>query len=291
MKNQGVLKGYGDGTFKPGNPVNRVEVLKILFLGSAIQVASTVSDVTFPDVPAEEWFATYVKKAKDLKIIKGNPDGTFAPARQVNKAEFLKMMLAANNVDLSGHQNLDYDLYPDAKREDWFLPYVSYAKNIGLIYPNGQGYIEPAKALTRGEVAEIMYRLIVVQKGGEVQQLLSQAEANLVQVLQDVQKGDVSHAEIMVGDAVNFTSQALTKRPDEKVVKAAVKIAEAFQQLVEAYKLGQEGKGNDAVEKANQCKNTATAAWEEDNAVQPIAHQIKVLAQSIIDQVLEQTTE
>ena len=46
----------------------------------------------FPDVPENAWFYGYVNQIKDWGVISGNDDGTFAPERNINRAEFAKML-------------------------------------------------------------------------------------------------------------------------------------------------------------------------------------------------------
>ncbi len=47
----------------------------------------------FPDVQLDDWFAEYVLEIKDWGVVSGNDDGTFAPARNINRAEFSKMLV------------------------------------------------------------------------------------------------------------------------------------------------------------------------------------------------------
>ncbi len=69
----GVINGYDDGTFKPANPVNRAEMLKIIFAARE-EDAGTYPGNCFTDVK-DELFAPYVCRAKDLGIVQGYPDG------------------------------------------------------------------------------------------------------------------------------------------------------------------------------------------------------------------------
>ena len=55
----GVVKGYGDGTFQPANPVTAAEALTMVL--NALKV----------DAGAGEWPATVMNKAKELKLADG----------------------------------------------------------------------------------------------------------------------------------------------------------------------------------------------------------------------------
>lgn len=60
-----------------------------LLLGGIVVGQSIQS---FPDVSPNDWFHTYVEEIKDWGVVSGNDDGTFAPARNINRAEFSKML-------------------------------------------------------------------------------------------------------------------------------------------------------------------------------------------------------
>ena len=54
--------------------------------------------------------------------------------------------------------------FADVETDSWFAPYFQYAKKKNLIEADAQGNIAAGKTLTRGEVAEIMYRLLRIQE-------------------------------------------------------------------------------------------------------------------------------
>lgn len=64
-----------------------------LVLGLTAGAYSLSGANTFPDVSPSDWFAQYVNQIKDWGIISGNDDGTFAPGRNVNRAELAKMFV------------------------------------------------------------------------------------------------------------------------------------------------------------------------------------------------------
>jgi hypothetical protein len=86
----GVISGYSDGTFRPGNDVSRAQAAKILVLGKAWPLVSP-PDPTFTDVPPGDWAYSYVETAVQHAIVTGYPDGTFRPALSVSRAQLSKM--------------------------------------------------------------------------------------------------------------------------------------------------------------------------------------------------------
>jgi hypothetical protein len=93
----GIIAGFPDGTYRPGEPVTRAQFAKIIVtalgVGEAAQYAAGTTK--FADVPADHWATGYINVAADLGIIVGYPDGTFAPENQVSYAEAIKMIVAA----------------------------------------------------------------------------------------------------------------------------------------------------------------------------------------------------
>lgn len=285
LAESGALNGYADGTFKPDNPINRAEVLKVILNGSAIDSPEDFGNSSFPDVRAEDWFARYVMKAKTLEIVKGNDvDGTFAPARQVNKAEFLKMLLMANNIQPEAAA-MDQDIAQDVPKDVWFASYLNYAYQVGLVTKTSEGLLQPEKLLTRGEVADMMYLLILIKNSKDTQFLLHRAEAELAQIEVYIAANKVLNAKRASELAVDLTQQALKNMPDNNVVLGAAKLARAYDWLVDAFVYGIQKDNVAAAEWANKAIGKATEAWEVNNATQPIARHIKDRAREILAQV------
>lgn len=55
------------------------------------------ANMTFPDVNTSDWFYDDVNKMVDWGVIQGNEDGTFAPERNVNRAELSAMWTRYND--------------------------------------------------------------------------------------------------------------------------------------------------------------------------------------------------
>ncbi|MFC1615572.1 S-layer homology domain-containing protein [Patescibacteria group bacterium] len=275
LVNLNIVNGYPDGTFGPDIILNRAEALKMILISAEIPSSEEFLKTGFPDVPLESWFSEYVVKAESLGIINGNPDGTFTPERKVNKAEFLKMILESFNVDLSQHMNVSEALSNDTYPGEWYLPYLSYAKTIGLISPTSTNLLMPDESLSRADCAEIVYKLLIVVRGGDVQKMLSIAESNLVSVVVELNDNDIEKAVEYANSAVFYTEKALEMNPEEGIVRAANKIALGFQKLTLAYIAGLEGQNDDLIQLVEEAKTLAGEAYDEDPSTQPLGKKIK----------------
>jgi len=162
LAEQEILNGYPDQTFKPENAINRAELLKVLLLGSDVDVEETTYNGGFPDVISNSWYAKYVVKAKEASIIQGNPDGYFYPDNQINFAETLKMLVLANQIEVK--TNLTENPFLDVSQNAWYAPYFDYAKSENIIKKTGKENANPSKLIDRGEAAQLIFLFQEAQK-------------------------------------------------------------------------------------------------------------------------------
>lgn len=278
-----VITGYNDNTFRPANVVNRAEALKFILagIGSAVDTANT--GAPFTDVKATDWHAPFVKKAKEMGIVGGNPDGTFAPGRTVTRAEFTKMLLMASrwNKDMSSVPVT----FPDVPKDAWFAPYITYAGYIGLLERDAKGNMLPGAGVTRGEVAEMMYILTLILKKDDAAYLTVQAQKHILTVSDYVAAGNLVLAKRATERAVDITQQAYKNAATDTNVVAWAKIARSYDFAVASfigavqknYPLA-EDYAKKAVEKANEAIGTS-------DRVTPIADFIKSKANEILEQI------
>lgn len=152
LQDEGIIEGYADGTVKPDDSINRAELMKILVEGLNKSTKSTDKDC-FPDVK-EEWFAKYVCYGQRIGWIDGYPDGTFRPSQNVNKAEALKIILNAFDIEPSAPQKH----FNDSDNSAWYAGYLETAVDKNYI-EESSGNLNPGYNRTRGEIAEMVARI------------------------------------------------------------------------------------------------------------------------------------
>lgn len=146
LQRNSVVQGYkrDDGfVFKSFQPVLRSEALKMLLVAS--DIPEEAGENPFSDIQEGQWYTPYVLTAYKKKIVSGFPDGTFHPEYTVTRAEFLKMTLLAFQAPVEEKQDA----------QEWFEPYIQTAYNLRIIDSESE---DPAHKMTRGEIAEVLYR-------------------------------------------------------------------------------------------------------------------------------------
>jgi len=100
----------------------------------------------FPDMAETHWAYASVEKLVNSGTINGMPDGTFSPAGVVSRAEFVKML---------GKSTKKFEKnFADVPETHWAYDYIMYSELEG----DENGKFNPSATITRGEVANLLYK-------------------------------------------------------------------------------------------------------------------------------------
>lgn len=159
VKAEGIVSGYADGTYRPDQTINRAEFTKIITValyGQAM-IDQCGSFYPFSDVPRDAWYVKHVCRARDGWLLSGYPDNTFRPAQNINFVEAAKILANGYNL-IHREEHCNGKLCPDVDTVDhpWYEQYVRALAAENAIPFSIVGLNQ---AITRGEMAEIIYRL------------------------------------------------------------------------------------------------------------------------------------
>jgi hypothetical protein len=148
VADEGIVNGYGDGTFGPDDKINRADFVKILMeaVYSDSEIDGCDPEHIFSDIIAGVYYADHVCIGANEGVVTGYDDGSFLPANNINFAEAAKVIVKGFDYDTSDYDDLE-----------WYTEHVSYLQDNGAI-PMSIGSL--GDYLTRGEMAEIIYRLL-----------------------------------------------------------------------------------------------------------------------------------
>jgi hypothetical protein len=130
------------------------------FLATVVFIFSVFFQTVFADLDdfadkdqIPEWSRSAIETLIQRNVLSGNSDGTFAPLRSMNRAEFCKIIVNATGVNK--HIPLQSS-FPDIKRDDWFFEFVETARHHGWISGYPDGTFQPGNEINRAEVAKIL---------------------------------------------------------------------------------------------------------------------------------------
>ncbi|MEK7219017.1 MAG: S-layer homology domain-containing protein, partial [Patescibacteria group bacterium] len=162
-----VINGNPDGTFRPGDPVNRAAMLKMLYLAMGKTPSSSATGC-FPDVQKGSWYESYVCDAAAKGYVKGYvAENAFKPARPVSRAEALKITVVVMDIPLMDEDAVDIwanaGHYADVTHDAWYAPYVATAATRGILPLAGKEEEEalvPAEPIDRAEAAALIWNAL-----------------------------------------------------------------------------------------------------------------------------------
>ena len=126
MENAGIITGYPDGIFKPGQYITRAEFAAI---ASRFDKLDERQNDTFTDITGH-WAEKYIASAANKGWIKGYTDGTFKPDQYITRAEAAKFINSVLNrkVDKDGIHK-DTKQWPDNISSMWYYYDILEATN------------------------------------------------------------------------------------------------------------------------------------------------------------------
>ncbi len=108
----------------------------------------------YPDVDYSLWYAEGINYVTAQGLMKGMPDGTFAPDKAMTRAEFVTILYRLEQEPgVSGD-----DGFTDVAPADWFYKQIHWAAKAGLVNGMGDGTFAPNKPVSREEMATILLR-------------------------------------------------------------------------------------------------------------------------------------
>ncbi|AOY76622.1 S-layer homology domain-containing protein [Clostridium formicaceticum] len=161
LAEQGIIKGIGENKFAPEKQLTRAEFAVILVKALDLDVSEEFKG-SFVDVFRNDWHAAYVEAAAKYGLIKGYPDGSFGPNKEVNRQEMTVMVIQAmglkEEAKVREGKNITYR--DKEKIPAWVIGSVEIAQEKGLLENIVVGYFNGEKPVNRAEAAVMVYRML-----------------------------------------------------------------------------------------------------------------------------------
>ena len=111
-----------DLSVHPGRSATRAEAVRLMLEVGGFDV-SGANEVEFYDVEFGSEDAKYIQFAADMGFISGDPEGTFRPNDQINRAEIAKVVSNFNDFfkSLQDAEDIEYELEDEEEDETSFI--------------------------------------------------------------------------------------------------------------------------------------------------------------------------
>jgi len=133
----------------------------LLFASALIIPASVLAleytDATsrYSDAPFSRPEAAGISLLTSIGAVSGNPDGTFAPERSLNRAEFVKIALKSSDKILVTNADAA-NCFPDVSKTDWFSQFVCLSQKRDIVKGYEDGLFHPERPVTYAEALKIL---------------------------------------------------------------------------------------------------------------------------------------
>ena len=156
----GIMSGYGNGLFGPGNTTNRAMMAQILWNMEGKPVVNYA--MSYTDVDGEAWYTEAVRWVTAEGIMSGYGGGKFGPGDAMTREQLVTIMYRYaqyKGVDVSVGEDTNILSYDDALTVSEFaIPAMQWAVGSGAVGGRTNTTLNPKDTATRAEIATIIMR-------------------------------------------------------------------------------------------------------------------------------------
>ncbi|WP_182917029.1 S-layer homology domain-containing protein [Bacillus sp. PK3_68] len=153
LSDQGIISGFPDGNFKPGQEVTRAAAA--IIIGKALNLNGEKRQTQFKDVTPANIAAGYIASAVEEGIISGFPDGTFRPNEFVTRGQMA--ILLSKAFELTDEDTIQFsDVHPKMAA----YPYIKKMTAAGIASGYEDNTYKPDLVLKREQFAAFMARAL-----------------------------------------------------------------------------------------------------------------------------------
>lgn len=154
LTSRGVINGYEDGTYKPGQQISRAHAAKIMALALGLDTKNVV-DPGFKDVKKDHPYYGHIAALVNAGIIKGYEDKTFKPTGNLTRAHVAQMLVLGYDLEENKLSNLPFK---DVNNKQWFANYIQTLFSNKITSGTTATTFSPNAFVTRGQVASFIFK-------------------------------------------------------------------------------------------------------------------------------------
>ena len=163
----GVVRGYDDGTYRPAEVVDRAQMAVYVaraLTGGDEYVPTGPAVPTFSDVDTDHWAYRYIEYAYDQQVVVGYGGGIYQPAWSVDRGQmavYMARALVAPAGDAGVPEPPPSPSFSDVTptgASAWCYPHVEYVVDEGVVGGYEDGTYRPEYTVTREQMAVYVAR-------------------------------------------------------------------------------------------------------------------------------------
>jgi len=165
LRKYGLVRGDGNGKYRPGDAITREEFLTLLFRVFEVE-EKELTRVEFTDVDQNAWYAKTIATAYELEIVKGFGDGRFGVGVNITRADMAVMILRMaklKGINLAPVEERvifnDYASIPEYAFDDIYV-----LQQANILNGDDYGNFNATKEVTRAESAVAFYNIFNMTK-------------------------------------------------------------------------------------------------------------------------------
>ena len=213
LANTNVVTGTGSFIFSPGKSLTRADF--ILMLYRAYDMEKYAAEDNFADVPAGAYYADALRAARAIGIAAGDENNRFNPTGVLTRQD--AMVLLKRTLDRTGLSFPAGELgaFSDQKQVAAYASEAVGALVRAGVIGGSNGKLEPRRAVTRAEMAIMLYRALHLDAAQDGPAYTAQPDVRMVCI------GSTIYADVRIADydpagtyAGLFALQAMTRDGD-----------------------------------------------------------------------------
>jgi len=155
--------GGGGGVSAPTVIVRDPDTINVESSAANESVKDIEEEEVFTDLVGYEWAKNDILSLYKSGVISGKGDRSFAPADNVKREEFVKLLTLALNIY---DENAECE-FADVPYDAWYYTYVASAVNIGMVNGIDKSHFGTGSYITRQDVAVMISRAMENVSAGE----------------------------------------------------------------------------------------------------------------------------
>ena len=164
LASRGIINGMTESSFEPESTMTRAEFATIIARGLGLPQKS---NAIFKDVKSSDWYYTYVSTAYSYGIIKGVSENEFNPNGTITREEAAVMVTRAaklcgmdTEMDTLAVRDSLAQFFDYVKAADWSRSSLAFCYNEKILDDSVMD-IKPKEAVTRAEIASMLYNMLL----------------------------------------------------------------------------------------------------------------------------------